>query len=125
MNAFQPSADECLRRPWGREAELPSALVKNKGGFAAFEAGTSGLSILAGYEMTRRGHRRLARLGQTIDVVSIGYAVVHNYRLERMPAHSSIRGRKHRARRRFGASMRDRKREAHPLVIWLDSFASG
>jgi hypothetical protein len=30
--------------------------------------------------MTRHGHRRLARLGQSIDVASIGYSVLHNYR---------------------------------------------
>jgi hypothetical protein len=35
---------------------------------AAFEAGVSGLSILAEYEMTKHGHRRVARLGQAIDV---------------------------------------------------------
>jgi hypothetical protein len=77
------STEECLRRPWCREAELPTVLVKNKVGFAAFEAGVSGFSILAEYEMTRRGHRRLARLGQSIDVGSIGYSVLHNYRKDR------------------------------------------
>jgi hypothetical protein len=77
------STEECLRRPWQEcnEGELPAALVKNKPGFAAYEAGVSALSILAQYEMTRHGHRRLARLGQGIDVGSIGYTVVHNYRM--------------------------------------------
>jgi hypothetical protein len=73
------STEECLRRPWCREAELPTVLVKNKVGFAAFEAVVSGFSILAQYEMTRHGHRRLARLGQSIDVGSIWYSVLHNY----------------------------------------------
>jgi hypothetical protein len=59
---------------------MPTGLVKNEVGFAAYEAGVSALSILAPYEMARHGHRRLARLGQGIDVVSIGYTVVHNYR---------------------------------------------
>jgi len=78
------STEECLRRPWRQchEAELPSALVKSKVGLAAFEAGVSGLSILAQYEMTRHGHRRLARLGQTVDVGSIAYAVLHNYKMD-------------------------------------------
>jgi hypothetical protein len=58
-------------------------LVKNKVGFAAFKAGVSGFSILAKYEMTRRGHRRLARLGQSMDVGSIGYSVLHNFRKDR------------------------------------------
>ena len=77
------STEECLRRPWCREAELPTALVNSKVGFAAFEAGVSGLSILAQDEMTRHGHRRLARLGQSIDVASIGYTVIHNYKMDR------------------------------------------
>jgi hypothetical protein len=72
------STEECLRCPWCREAELATVLVKNKVGFAAFEAGVSGLSILAQCEMTRRGHRRLARLGRSIEVGSIGYSVLHN-----------------------------------------------
>jgi hypothetical protein len=77
------STEECLRRPWCHEVELPTVLVKNKVGFAAFEAGVSGFSILAEYEMTRHGRRRLARLGQSIDVGSIGYSVLHNYRNDR------------------------------------------
>jgi hypothetical protein len=68
-----------LRRPWCREVELPTEPVKNKVGFAAFEAVVSGFSILAQYEMTRHGHRRLARLGQSIDVGSIWYSVLPNY----------------------------------------------
>jgi hypothetical protein len=77
------STERCLHRPWQpcHEGELPTALVKNEAGFAAYEAGVSALSILAQYEMTRHGHRRLARLGQGIDVASIGYTVVHNYRV--------------------------------------------
>jgi hypothetical protein len=74
------STEECLRRPWCREAELPTVLVKNKVGFASFEAVVSGFSILAQYEITRHGHKRLARLGQSIDLGAIGYSVLHNYR---------------------------------------------
>jgi hypothetical protein len=77
------STEECLRRPWCREVELPTVLVKNKVGFVAFEAVVSGFSILAQYEMTRHRHRRLGRLGQSIDVGSIGYSVLHNYRNDR------------------------------------------
>jgi hypothetical protein len=77
------STEQCLRRPFQqcREDELPTALVKNEAGFAAYEAAVSALSILAQYELTRHGHRRLARLGQGIDGASIGYTVVHNYRM--------------------------------------------
>jgi hypothetical protein len=77
------STEECLRRPWCREAELPTVLVKNKVGFAAFEAVASGFSVLAQYEITRHGHKRLARLGQSIDLGAIGYSVLHNYRKDR------------------------------------------
>ena len=60
---------------------LSTALVQNKVGFAGFEAVVSALSILAQYEMTRHGHRKLAWLGQAIDVGFIGYTVVHNFRM--------------------------------------------
>jgi hypothetical protein len=87
------STERCLHRPWQpcHEGELPTALVKNEAGFAAYEAGVSALSILAQYEMTRHGHRRLARLGQGIDVASIGYTVVHNYRLAGPPVVIELR----------------------------------
>jgi hypothetical protein len=77
------STEECLRRPWKQchEGELPSTLVKNRAGFAAYEAAVSAFSILAQYEMTRHGHRRVARLGQGVDVGFIGYTVMHNYRM--------------------------------------------
>jgi hypothetical protein len=75
------STEECLRHPWCHEGELPTGLVKNQAGFEAYEAGVSALSILAQYEMTQHGDRRLARLCQGIDVASIGYTVVHNYRM--------------------------------------------
>ncbi len=68
-----------MRRPWCRETELPTALVKNKVGFAAFETAVSGLSILAEYEMTRHGHRRWARWGQGVDVAFVSSTVIHNY----------------------------------------------
>jgi hypothetical protein len=50
----------------------------------------SRLSILAEYEMTRHGHRRLARLGQGFDLASIGYTVVHNYRGGRTPGGDGV-----------------------------------
>jgi hypothetical protein len=75
------STEECLRRPWCREVELPTVLVNNKFGSRPLRplSVVSGFSILAQYEMARHGHRRLARRGQTIDVGSIGYSVLHNY----------------------------------------------
>jgi hypothetical protein len=43
------STERCLRRPFQqcREGELPTGLVKNEAGFAAYEAAVSALSILA------------------------------------------------------------------------------
>jgi hypothetical protein len=46
----------------------------------------SPLSILAPqYEMTRHGHRRLARLGQAINAGFSGRTVKDNYRLDTTP----------------------------------------
>jgi hypothetical protein len=52
--------------------------VKNKVAFAGFEAGVSALNILAQYEMTRLGHRKLAWLGLVIDEGFVGGTVADN-----------------------------------------------
>jgi hypothetical protein len=46
--------------------------VKSNDGFAAFDVGLSALSIPAEDEMARHGHWRLARLGWSVDVGSMG-----------------------------------------------------
>ena len=56
------TTEECLRRPWCHEGELPNILVHSKAGLAAFEASTSGLSIFAQYEMAKHGHKNLASM---------------------------------------------------------------
>ncbi len=77
------STEECLRRPYQRchEGELPNALVQSKTGFAAFEFSTSVLSVFCAYEMTKHGHRRLARIGQAIDSGLVAGTVERNYRI--------------------------------------------
>jgi hypothetical protein len=62
------------------EKELPTALVKNKIGFAAYEVGVSALCTLALYEMTRH-HRR----GQRIDCGLVGHSVMDNCRMDMTP----------------------------------------
>jgi hypothetical protein len=77
------STEECLRRPYQQchEGELPNALVHSKTGFAAFEFTTSALSVFCEYEMTKHGHRRLARIGQAIDSGVVAHTVERNYRI--------------------------------------------
>ena len=48
-----------------------------------YEARVSALCVLAQSEMTRHGHRRLARLGRGIDVGFVGHTVIDNYRRDR------------------------------------------
>ena len=76
---------ECTRRPWCQEAELPNALVHNHAGFAAYEAGTASLEILFQYELTKHGHRKAARVFQSINVGGTLAVVGHNYVLDTHP----------------------------------------
>jgi hypothetical protein len=73
------TTEECLRRPWCHEGELPNILVHSKAGLAAFEASTSGLSIFAQYEMAKHGHKNLASMGQFVSVSMIFAQDAHNY----------------------------------------------
>lgn len=71
------------------EAELPRALVDNHAGFAAFEAGTVVANVWVYRLLVRRGHRRLARFGQAINLALVGGTVANNeYNLVRyFPSH--------------------------------------
>ena len=77
------STEECIRRPAAQchEVELPQSLVHNKAAFAAFEVGTASLSLFEQYELTKHGHRKLARTIQVANVSLMGFVVSHNYRL--------------------------------------------
>jgi hypothetical protein len=78
------STEECGRRPYGQchEANLPNALVHNKVGFALYETACTAGLVLAQYELTKLGHRRLARIGQAVDFALTAHTVVHNYHLD-------------------------------------------
>jgi hypothetical protein len=79
------STEQCIRRPAAQchEVELPTALVRNKAAFAAFEAGTASLSPLEQYELTKHGHRKLAWAIQGANAAFMGFVVSHNYKLAR------------------------------------------
>ena len=62
------------------EKELPGAIVDSKGGFAAFSFGMAGLEVLGQYELTKHGHRRLARRLSIIGITATGLTAANNYR---------------------------------------------
>jgi hypothetical protein len=73
------TTEKCLSDPADfHEVELPTSLVSNKPAFAAFESSTVVANYFA-YRLVARRHRTLARLGQYINIGSIGSAVGGNY----------------------------------------------
>jgi hypothetical protein len=74
------STQECLRRSYCKEAELPSTLAHSKVGLGAFEVGAASLEILSEYQLTRRGHRKLARAMASVNVGLSLTVDAHNYR---------------------------------------------
>ena len=76
------STETALTYPqYFHENMLPTALVKNKPGFAAFQAGTVALNFEA-YRVLVRHHRRsLALMSQSLYVGAMGYQVGSNYQL--------------------------------------------
>ena len=73
------STEQCVRRPYCHEAELPEALVRNKAGFAFFEAGMTVASVEGQRVLEHRGHVKLARILQLADVAVMSDTVIHNY----------------------------------------------
>lgn len=65
------NTSDCIGHHTCREIELPSSLVRNKILFGCVEGGIAGFSIGIQYELTRHGHRTLARWGQLIDVAMV------------------------------------------------------
>lgn len=61
-----------------REVVLPQALVDHPAGLAAFEAATVGVNYWIYRELVRHGHRRLARVGQAINLTALGGTVAFN-----------------------------------------------
>ena len=77
------STQECLRRSWCHEGELPNALVHSKPGLAAYEASMSALGIFAQHEMGKHGHRKLAIVGQVICSSMILGQDAYNYYVDK------------------------------------------
>lgn len=74
------STESALARPqYFHEDILPSALVENKAGFAAFQAGTVALNYEAYKYLVRHNRRSLARVSQYMYVGVMSFQVAHNY----------------------------------------------
>lgn len=76
------STEKALAYPqYFHENILPTALVKDKAGFAAFQAGTVAVNFEA-YRVLVHHHRRtLALMSQSLYVGAMGYQVGSNYQL--------------------------------------------
>lgn len=77
------STEECLRRAWCHEGELPNALVHSKPGLAAFEASMTALGIFAQHEMEKHGHRKMAIVGQVVSSSMILGQDAYNYYVDK------------------------------------------
>jgi hypothetical protein len=80
------STRQMLRRGYQEEI-LPSGLAHSKVGLGVFEAGAASIQILSAWELSRHGHRALAR---TIGAVSLGLSLTvdeHNYGLKSCEGH--------------------------------------
>lgn len=74
------STEKALSEPqYYHEAMLPSALVKNKPAFAAFQAGTVAVNYEAYRFLVRHNKRSLARAAQYVYVGAMTFQVAHNY----------------------------------------------
>lgn len=74
------STEKALTEPqYYHEAMLPSALVKDKPAFAAFEAGTVAVNYGAYRFLVRHNKRSLARAAQYVYVGAMSFQIAHNY----------------------------------------------
>ena len=62
------------------EKELPDAIAHNKASFAAFSGGMAAVQIVGQYELTKHGHRRMARTLSFVSIGTTGLTVANNYR---------------------------------------------
>jgi hypothetical protein len=76
------STEQGVRQPRFRESVLPQALVHSHAGLAAYEFGTASLEVLCQYELTKHGHRRMARIAQIANIDFTTRTVAHNYEVE-------------------------------------------
>lgn len=75
------STEACIHSSTCHEAILPNRLVHDRPAFLAYELGTAGVETFAAYELSKRGHRRLARIVQAVNVAGTALTVTHNYQL--------------------------------------------
>ncbi len=76
------STESALSQPqYFHEAVLPSALVKNKPAFAAFQAGTVAVNYEAYRFLVHHNMRSIARVSQYMYVGVMTFQVAHNYQL--------------------------------------------
>lgn len=74
------TTESAMARPqYFHEDILPTALVKSKPGFAAFQAGTVALDYGAYKYLVRHNLRSLARASQYMYVGVMAFQVAHNY----------------------------------------------
>ncbi len=74
------STVKCMSDPANfREVELPNALVHNRPGFGAFEASMVVTNYYAYRFLVERHHRKLARLGQFVNLGALTWTVGRNY----------------------------------------------
>ncbi len=74
------STESALTKPqYYHEAMLPTALVKDKPAFAAFEAGTVAVNYAAYRFLVRHNKRSLARAAQYVYVGAMTFQIAHNY----------------------------------------------
>jgi hypothetical protein len=79
------STETCISTKVCREVILPNALVHSKPAFMAYELGTASLEILAQYELSRHGHRRIARFVQAVNIGLTTRTVERNYQQASLP----------------------------------------
>lgn len=75
------STEQCVHGARCREVVLPQFLVHRNGLFAAYEFATASLETAGAYELSKHGHRGLARVIQSVNVSYTAKVVAHNYEL--------------------------------------------
>jgi hypothetical protein len=65
-----------------REASLPQVLVHNHIGFASYEFASASLEVLGAYELSKMGHKRIARVVLAVNVGYIAKCAANNYELD-------------------------------------------
>jgi hypothetical protein len=70
---------------WWEEKELPASLVANKSAFAAYSFGMAGAEVFAQYELTKHGHRKLARIASEVSIGITAGTAANNWRTANKP----------------------------------------